>query len=219
MTIRPRFGRLVLVLISFVVTLSACVSSDAVDTTTTIQAAEPSTTTVATTTTTTTQPPTPAELRADPPWGLDTVDLPDDADGIAEVFAAMPAEVDGVPLEMTAPDEVTFQGADERHLQLRVLGVADIREFSGSTDMTVSDFLSVLVSSGELETAEFELDDSKPLVWVAATSRRNGDLDYVASWAVPDGEWLFSASADSPEALTELIHAFINAVQTKGRGN
>ena len=155
-------------------------------------------------------------LPTEPPWGLDTVDLPDDTDGIAEVFAAMPAEVDGVPIEMTAPDEVTFQGADERHLQLRVLGVADLREFSGIPDMTVSDFLSVLVSSGELETAEFELDDSKPLVWVASTNRGNGDLFYDAAWAVPDGEWILSASADSPEARTELVHAFINAVQAKG---
>ncbi len=153
-------------------------------------------------------------LPTEPPWGLDTVDLPDDADAIAEVFAAMPAEVDGVPLETTAPEFVAY-GADE-HLLLGVLGVADIRDFSGITDMTVTDFLSGLVNSGELETAESELDDSKPLVWVASTNRGNGDLFHDAAWAAPDGEWLFTASADSPEARTELIHAFINAVQTKG---
>lgn len=155
-----------------------------------------------------------ASLPTDPPWGLDTVDLPDDADAIAEVFAAMPAEVDGVPLEIADPEVVGY-GADER-LRLRVLGLADIREFSGSTDMTVTDFLSVLVDSGELETAESELDDSKPLVWVASTGRVNGGLSHDAAWAGPDGEWLFTASADSPEARAELIHAFINAVQTKG---
>ena len=153
-------------------------------------------------------------LSTEPPWGLDTVDLPDDTDAVAEVFAAMPAEVDGVPLETTDPEFVSY-GADE-HLRLGVLGLADIREFSGSTDMTVTDFLSVLVDSGELETAESELDDSRPLVWVASTGRGNGELFHDAAWAAPDGDWLFTASADSPEARTELIHAFINAVQTKG---
>ena len=154
-------------------------------------------------------------LPTEPPWGLDTVDLPDDADAIAEVFAAMPAEVDGVPIEMTASDEVTFQGADGRQLRLAVLGLTFIQEFSGSTDMTVTDFLSVLVNSGELETAESALDASKPLVWVASTGIGNGELFHDAAWAAPDGEWLFSASADSPEARTELIHAFINAIQAK----
>ena len=154
-------------------------------------------------------------LPTEPPWGLDTVDLPDDSDAIAEVFAAMPDEVDGVPLEMTDGDGLTLQGADERQLLLRVLALADIREFSGSTDMTVTDFLSVLVNSGELETAESELDASKPLVWVASTGIGNGELFHDAAWAAPDGEWLFSASADSPEARIELIHAFINAIQAK----
>ena len=153
-------------------------------------------------------------LSTEPPWGLDTIDLPDDTDAIAEVFAAMPAEVDGVPLEITDSQFVAY-GADE-HLRLGVLGLADAREFSGSTDMTVTDFLSVLVDSGELETDESELDDSKPLVWVASTGRVNGGLSHDAAWAAPDGEWLFSVSADSPEARTELIHAFIIAVQTKG---
>ena len=157
-----------------------------------------------------------ASLPTDPPWGLDSVDLPDDADAIAEVFAAMPAEVDGVPLEMADGDGVNLQGADERHLQLRVLGLADLREFAGTPDLTVTDFLSVLVDSGELETAESELDDSKPLVWVASTGRGNGELFHDAAWAAPDGAWLFSASAESPEARIELIHAFINAIQGKG---
>ena len=155
-----------------------------------------------------------ASLSTEPPWGLDTVDLPENADAIAEVFAAMPAEVDGVPLEI-ADSEFVAYGADE-HLQLGVLGLADIREFSGITDMTVTDFLSGLVNSGELETAESELDDSKPLVWVASTNRGNGDLFHDAAWAAPDGEWLFTASADGPQARSELIHAFINAVQAKG---
>ena len=68
--VRSRFGRLLVVLVSFVVTLGACVSSDGGDTTTTRSLAVAQTTTTATTTTisttTTTSTTVPARLELPP---------------------------------------------------------------------------------------------------------------------------------------------------------
>lgn len=159
------------------------------------------------------------------PGGLDTIQLPDDADVIADVLAAMPDEIDGVPRETTQSKVVTYTDTEgrERHLQLDVMEIASVREFSGVPDMTVADFLSGMADSGEMQGVQSELDDSGPLVWM--TSQQTGDAApsedlpdapsiYIANWGRPDGEWVFTAIAETPEARTELIRAFVDAVQS-----
>lgn len=148
------------------------------------------------------------------PGGLDTIQLPDNADVIADVLAAMPDEVDGVPRETTESNVVTYMEGRERHLQLDVMEIASVREFSGVPDMTVVDFLSGMVDSGEMEAVESELDDSRPLVWLTSETRGDGRLLHVANWGHSDGEWVFSAIADTPEARTEIIRAFVDAAKS-----
>lgn len=138
----------------------------------------------------------------------------------------MPDEIDGVPRETTQPKVVTYAEGGERHLQLDVMEMASVREFSSVPDMTVVDFLSGTVEGGEMmEGVESDLDESLPLVW--QTSKQTGDVAppsaedapdapdiYIASWGRPDGEWVFTAIADTPEARTEVIRAFVDAAQS-----
>lgn len=148
------------------------------------------------------------------PWGLDTIELPAESDAIADVLAAMPDEIDGVPRETTAPDIVTYIEGGDRHLQLGVMDIALHREESGVSEMTVADFLSGMVDRGEMETVESQLDDSRPFVWMAGTTRGDGALLHVASWGLPDGEWIFTAIADNLEARDELVREFVDAVES-----
>lgn len=156
------------------------------------------------------------------PSGLDTIQLPDDADVIADVLAAMPEEIDGVPRETAQSNVVTYAGR-ERHLQLDVMEMASIREASGVPDMTVADFLSGMGEGGGIVGVESELDDSRSLVW--QTGKQTGDVGpsedmpdapdiYIANWGQPDGEWVFTAIADSPEGRTEVVRAFVHAVRS-----
>lgn len=153
------------------------------------------------------------DLPAEPPWGLDTIVLPDTADSIGHVLDAMPTEIDGVQVTVKDGQTVSYEGADGRSLTINVLPLSDLREFSGVPDMTPTDFLSALVESGELESVEFQDLENEVLALIAGTGRGNGVLQYLASWADPNGEWFFNLTADTPEARRELAYAFINAVE------
>jgi len=145
----------------------------------------------------------------EPPWGLDAVEQPTDP---APVIAALPEQVAGLPLDMIVPEGVTY-AQDARSVQLLVLHLADLREFSGDPKLTFPDYFTVLIESGEMEEVESSgLVADHSLVWVAGTVVGDGDLSYTASWATPDGEVGFSVTADSDEARAALIHAFIDAL-------
>ncbi len=143
-----------------------------------------------------------------PPWGLDTIDQPNTAEAVGDVLDGMPLNVDGIE-KTTVGDrtEVVWEG-DGRTLQIRALPLSDLREFSGSDDLTVAGYIETLAESGELETIESQdLDDT--LTVLAATGRGDGVLLYTAAWGDPDGDWLFSVTADTPEARAELVRAFV----------
>lgn len=149
---------------------------------------------------------------SEPPWGLDVIDLPDTAGEIMATLDAMPAEIEGVQAEMRDSQTVIY-GHDLSSFGINVLGLSDLQEFSGNPNLTTADFLSVLAESGELETIEYQDIDDEGVAVLAATSRGNGILQYTASWTDPGGEWLFSLTANSPEARTQLAQEYIAAAK------
>lgn len=158
-------------------------------------------------------------LSLEPPWDLDTIDLTDDEQALEEVLNAMPPEIDGAPADRIEGTHGVSYGT----LFLRTTSLQELSEFSGDGAITVVDFLSVLVDSGELEDVESNhLDAAQSLVWVAGTSSFKAEdsaspqTAYVASWAEREGQWIFSVTADSSESRTRIVHAFIDAVRTIG---
>ena len=157
-----------------------------------------------------------ATLLADPPWGLDTIEIPDSAEAVAATLINMPLYVDDVEKTDVGDGQTVTWEDGGRTLQIRALPLSDVQESSGSADMTPTDFLTILVESGEMEAIAFQDLDDEDLVMVVATGRGDGVLMYTASWADPSGGWIFSVTADTPEARTDLVHAFVNVKKTSG---
>jgi len=185
----------------------------------------PTTTTVPTSSTSR-EAADPEPLSVEPPWSLETIEMPDDPETITAVFAAMPGEVDGVPLEIVESDvlfpAVSYQNGEGRSLRLSALSITSLREFAGE-DMTTREFLAGLADSGEIEDVESNLESSSGepgLVWIAGSSPLTIDdtttTEYVAAWTRVDGAWMFTVAADTPEGLTALVHAFIEATRAAG---
>ena len=161
--------------------------------------------------------PAPPEA---PPWGLGAVVLPRDEASLRALAEALPAEIAGRALadrefltgarygaRYTAPGKPdTFVGAVPRE---------NVEGFEPS--MTAAGYLERLARSfeaGGFEGAEVEiearsLDPEKPLVFLLWRSTLDGGPWYAASWAAPEGRWLFSVSADSPELREALVAAFV----------
>lgn len=154
------------------------------------------------------------ELSDEPPWGLDTVELPTDSSTLADVFASMPTSVDGVPIdeEFATPENIQYAEGEERYLLIRAISSEDIEAFTGGEMSNVQDFVAVSAESGEYEAVEAsQLDESQNLVYVAFSAIGDGELMYGTLWAEVDGNWVFSAAADTADARTGLIHSFIEA--------
>lgn len=50
--------------------------------------------------------PTPSAT--EPPWGLDTIDLPDDPTAVEDVLSAFPQELDGLERSEVSPAQVSY---------------------------------------------------------------------------------------------------------------
>lgn len=159
---------------------------------------------------------------ASPPWGLDTVVLPRDEASLRALAAALPAEV----AERALADREFSRGA---RYGARYTAPGKPEAFVGAVirenvegfepGMTVARYLELLVRGFEedgFEGAPVEiearaLDPAGPLVYLVWNSARDGHAWYAASWAEPDGGWLFSVSADTAETRTALVTAFVEA--------
>lgn len=157
-------------------------------------------------------------LSTDPPWGLDTVDMPDDSEAINALMNAMPDEIDGASIEgryLDGDQSFDLMYADGTGRSL-ALGAISIAGFAGE-GMSSYDFLSILVEGGEIGDVESNLDSTETVFWMAGTSGVTADgattTEYVAGWSGLDGEWIFSVSADTPDARTALIHAFVESLK------
>ena len=164
-------------------------------------------------------------LSVEPPWSIETIELPDDPETITAVFAAMPSEVDGVPLEIVESDvlfpAVSYRNGEGRSLRLSALSITTLREFG--EDMTTQEFLAGLAKGGEIEDVESNLESSSGetgLVWMTGSSpltiEGTTTTESVATWTRVDGAWMFNVAADTPQGLTALVHAFIEATRAAG---
>lgn len=155
-------------------------------------------------------------LSNDPPWGLDGVEMPETADEVEQLIDLMPEVVGEAEKGEVAPRSVAYFGGDNR-MSLNVNSIGEIREFAGSETMTLAEFLTLMLGSGELQEIEAsQLDEGERLVWASASVLADGQTIFVASWGQPDGEWGFNVEADTPQARTALIHAFVETVKTTG---
>ena len=150
-------------------------------------------------------------LATEPPWGLGSSDMPGEASSLAAVFAAMPATLDEVVVADSSPLGVVHAEGGERYLSVGAVSAAEMRAFAGAEmsplRCAVDDGRQRRIGGGGATA----LRAGEPLVWIAAPGIGDDELAYVASWGAPDGSWLFSATADTVEARTNLVHVLIRA--------
>ena len=81
----------------------------------------------------------------------------------------------------------------------------------GSSGLTAADARAGRFEGAEIEIEARSLDPEKPLAFLVWRSTLDGGPWYAAFWAAPEGRWLFSVSADSPELREALVAAFVEA--------
>jgi hypothetical protein len=158
-------------------------------------------------------------LGNDPPWGLDTIEMPNDDAVLADVFAAMPDSVAGVQIdeEYSAPTDIAYADGEERFLMIRAISLEEISAFAEGEEFTTQDFISMWVETDNYETlVASQVEEDQPLVYAFGSAMGDDVLQYGTVWAIPNGNWVFVASADTSDALTELVHAFITACDSVG---
>ncbi|OGO52133.1 MAG: hypothetical protein A2148_12545 [Chloroflexi bacterium RBG_16_68_14] len=152
--------------------------------------------------------------------------LPADAASVVAALETLPQEVGG--LARSASDDTALSAdalqAGERvevlygeapaRAAVAVISLDATRAFAEDPELTFADLLSGLAESGEVEVEAQQLQPQGPLLYLTGTSTGDGDLFYFASWAAPDGAWLFNASAETPEMRAALVTAFVEAVQS-----
>jgi hypothetical protein len=157
-----------------------------------------------------------------PPWGLDAVVLPRDAASLRALAEALPAEVAGRALadrelltgarygeRYTAPGKPdAFVGAVIRE---NVEGFEPGMTAAGYLELLAREFEKDGFEGAPVEIEARALDVAGALVYLVWNSTRDGQPWYAASWAEPDGDWLFSVSADTAEARAALVAAFAEA--------
>jgi hypothetical protein len=160
---------------------------------------------------------TGGELSDVPPWGLDTVEMPDTQEDVEVAFASFPEEVGGrsrsgwgrgavygesvVAWSIGAMDSETLQTPNPGE-ETAAGWVADFASRPGGATVEAS-----------------AVDLNGDLVWVASSAVMQdlsedppvGGPIYMLSWAKPDGSWAFSLQADSEAGRKALAHAFVTA--------
>lgn len=142
----------------------------------------------------------------DPPWGLDSVDLPDDVDSIERVFAAMPDDVAGLARLDAGPNEADYEG--DALVTVMQLGTPT-ENVSATNALEFLRRLSEAGKVGEVEMEQERLDG--PLVYTIYDTTGNGRHVYLISWGAPGSEFLFGVKAESPEDRMALVQAFVEA--------
>lgn len=154
----------------------------------------------------------PPEIRSAP--------IPDDAAGIAAIFARLPQVAAGLPratqFDQMGPDRYSaaYGEVQEQGVTLSIHAI-DARQFyppgwnAGQVVATwAGGDTSQVVSSGR--------DDGLGWVrWNDTFENENGDLVQISimNWGKATSPWLFGAQADSPEKLDALLAAFAEAAR------
>jgi hypothetical protein len=149
---------------------------------------------------------------SEPPWGLETVRLPDDRAAVTAAFEALPKRLAGgtrsADLGVGCFLSAFYRAPDRMPFGLRA---GPVNCPQTRPPLTTLDHLRILARGAEVE--DQSLEPSGRLVYIAVKTKVDFRPAWAATWASPRGRWLFSAIADSAETRADLVEAFVEAVQ------
>lgn len=151
-----------------------------------------------------------------PPYGLDSIDLPEGSDEIASVLSEMPDPLEGYAATEVTTEEgghmVRFSYGAEHQVAIAAtdwgLGQGDFPPW------TNEEMLPMFAETGEVAVAESAL--TGPLLWLTGTeaSPANGDIahaDWTMWFGAPSSHWTFSVLAHSEQVGIAFVEAFVEA--------
>lgn len=152
-------------------------------------------------------------------WGLASVDLPDTIDQIAEVFEAMPPEIDGLSVEREPDDHgASYRGADGRWAYVGYQYGEHRTQADGSI-MTPAEWLGAKSADPDAYILGAVLDG--PTVWLQGLYVTEDGTEYFLDWGEEGNDNVFGFNASSLEDLDALIGGFIatnQAIAPNGQG-
>lgn len=149
---------------------------------------------------------------SEPPWGLNTIDMPDDARAVQATFEAFPGKLGGLRRAGLSPSEVTYGSGSTL---VRAIDLAQAQ--AEGLPSTAPAYLGLLASSGEVEVEKKETNPNAGFVYLVNTNTVQDAPDaephetFDAAWGAAGGGWLFVASATSAEQREVLAAAFLRA--------
>jgi hypothetical protein len=154
-------------------------------------------------------------LSDEPPWVLDSIDMPDTEEEIAAVMAALPDEIDGLSRSgggtygvMYGEPGVFWIVQGQPSEQIEMLGMPGVK--------TPVDWLEY-VGSGRAADRTIEAQAlTGDVLWVTTnaeweTAPGQMGTAYLLDWAAAGGDWVFFIQAGSEAGRTALIDAFVTA--------
>ena len=153
-----------------------------------------------------------------PPWGLDTIEIPDTQEDVAAVFASFPAQVEGRSRSGGGPHGAVYGES----IVAWSIGATDSEDLQTpkAGEETVAGWVTEFASRpGGATVQASSLDLNADLLWVATRAVLQdlsedlpvGGPIYMLFWAKPDGSWAFFLQADSEAGRKALAHAFVTA--------
>jgi hypothetical protein len=153
-----------------------------------------------------------------PPWGLDTIDMPDSVEEVQATIAALPDEIDG---RIRSGGAVLGGSAGVMYGEEGIFWIVQVQpteqiEMLGMPGVsTPTDWLES-VGSGRAGGVLEETALSGSLLWVTRTDEWEtapGQMDtaYLLDWAQPGGDFTFFIQAGSGAGRVALVDAFITA--------
>ena len=152
---------------------------------------------------------------SEPPWGLNTIDMPDDARSVQATFEAFPEELGGLRRAGVAPNQVSY-GDGSTFVRAIDLAQAQAEGFPS----TAPAYLGLLASSGEVDVEAKETNPNAGFVYLVGTNTAQDSPDaepretFDAAWGAAGGAWLFVATASSPKQRQALADAFLEAASS-----
>jgi hypothetical protein len=147
------------------------------------------------------------------PLGLDAMNMPSEASELTSAFENMPGEFGGVPWEPTEFGHGVVYG-EVGYVYGTRFRPEDLAGVGGSFAEMFAEMMSSFEASNEAATVASQFDPGVGLLWWFGTYNDEeagfGFAD-VALWAEPDGEYLFSAGAETPARRDDLVVAFVEA--------
>ena len=162
-----------------------------------------------------------------PPWGLSEIALPDDAGAVEATMAALPDELAGEPRQLGSDDwvfRVTYEEPLEGMPSVQAFEVAALgRQSPEGTDLTAFETMAIYLQAAAEEVdpggvySEIEqvsMDPTEALVWATGLTIENETRAPSVTFADPDGGWIFTVMASTPELRVELVEAFCAAASS-----